>query len=119
MEIPNQNSAEIMETFNQTGFEEELKSGTTLRTDLSYSHFHNVFLQTWNKSGPIKKKVFRFNHNPIMAKTQRRAIMIRAKLKTSVLRGDLKIIGVSIKTKEALCEFTTQSKNQQLHQTKY
>lgn len=54
-----------------------------------------------------------------MAKTQRRAIMIRAKLKTSVLRGDLKIIGVSIKTKEALCEFTTQSKNQQLHQTKY
>ena len=48
-----------------------------------YSHFHNIFVKTLNNHAPLKKKIMRFNDNPFMTKTLRKAIMQRSKFKNS------------------------------------
>ena len=52
--------------FDQKKFEIELKLRLNSQTNLSYSTFQAVFLETLNETAPVKVKVLRFNNNAIM-----------------------------------------------------
>ena len=57
------------------------------QTNLSYSTFQAVFLETLNKIAPVKVKVLRFNNNAFMTKSLRKAIMLRSRLKNNFNKG--------------------------------
>ena len=62
-----------------------LLTRTLLRIDLIkaivYFQFQSMFLKTLNNIFPIKMKVLRYNSNPFMNKSLRKAIMTRSTLK--------------------------------------
>ena len=68
---------------DQKKFETELKLKLNSQTNLSYSTFQAVFLETLNKIAPVKVKVLRFNNNAFMTKSLRKAIMLRSRLKNN------------------------------------
>ena len=45
-------------------FEEELKSRMMSPSSLSFSHYHNVFLEILKYFCPTERKNFNFKHNP-------------------------------------------------------
>ena len=69
--------------FDQKKFETELKLKLNLQTNLSYSTFQAVFLEILYKIAPAKVKVIRFNNYAFMAKSLRKAIMLRSRLKNN------------------------------------
>ena len=69
--------------FDQKKFETKLKLKLNSQTNLSYSTFQAVFLETLNKIAPVKVKVLRFNNNAFMTKSLRKAIMLRSRLKNN------------------------------------
>ena len=54
---------------------------------LDYTRFYNVFLPLLNKYAPIKKKILRENRSSFMAKTLRKAIMLRSQLKNKFIKS--------------------------------
>ena len=73
--------------FDQKKFETKLKLKLNSQTNLSYSTFQAVFLETLNKIAPVKVKVLRFNNNAFMTKSLRKAIMLRSRLKNNFNKG--------------------------------
>ena len=72
--------------FNQNPFQKRLKSKLTSET-IDYSQFPSVFLKTLNNIiAPVKRKVLRYNSNPFMDKSLRKAIMTRSRLKNKFNR---------------------------------
>ena len=67
--------------FDQKKFQDQLRSQLTSIKTVDYSQFHEIFLKTLDAFAPMKKKIFRFNHNPFMSKELRKAIMVWSKLK--------------------------------------
>ena len=59
----------------------KLKSGVIT----AYSNFQNIFIQVLNNHAPAKKKIVRFNNNPLMTKTLRK-VMHRSRLKNIFIR---------------------------------
>ena len=84
--------------FDQTkdNLNEKLSEGIS-----NYKSFETTFIEVLNKHAPLKKKLFRANHAPYIAKTLRKAIMRRSQLETKHLKiktqTDLKLTK-SIKT---------------------
>ena len=68
-------------TFNIDFFKRDLGESLENHTSYDYSCFQNIFIALLNKHAPIKKKIMRFNNNPFISKTLRKAIMHRSKLK--------------------------------------
>ena len=62
-------------------FKEDLDNNLKNNSITEYSHYQNVFLENLHKHAPIKKTILRFNDNPFMTKTLRKARMHRLKLK--------------------------------------
>ena len=50
-------------------------------TGFEHSDFQSIFTPVLHNHAPIKKKILRFNNNPFMTKTLRKAVMHRSKLK--------------------------------------
>ena len=73
--------------FDQKKFETKLKLKLNSQTNLSYSTFQAVFLETLNKIAPAKVKVLRFTNNAFMTKSLRKAIMLRSRLKNNFNKG--------------------------------
>ena len=73
--------------FDQKKFETKLKLKLNSQTNLSYSTFQAVFLETLNKIAPVKVKVLRFTNNVFMTKSLRKAIMLRSRLKNNFNKG--------------------------------
>ena len=69
--------------YDQKKFETELKLKSNSQTNLSYSTFQPVLLEILNKIAPVKVKVLRFNNDAFMAKSLRKAIMLRFRLKNN------------------------------------
>ena len=67
--------------FDQKKFEDQLRSHLASVKAVDYSQFHEIFLKTLDAIAPIKKKILRFNHDPLMSKALRKAILVRSKLK--------------------------------------
>ena len=67
-------------SFNMHHFKEDLENNLKNNSITEYSHFRNVFLEFLHKHAPTKKKMLRFNDNPLMTKALRKAIMHRSKL---------------------------------------
>ena len=68
--------------FELKAFQRELNGKLNENMISKNSNFHNILVNTLNTHAPLKKKVMRFNNNPFMTKTLRKAIMQRSKLKT-------------------------------------
>ena len=66
--------------FNIELFKRDIGEGLENHTTYHYSYFQNIFIALLNKHAPIKIKM-RFNNNPVMSKTLRKAIMHRSKFK--------------------------------------
>ena len=69
--------------FDQKKFEAELKLRLNSQTNVSNSTFQAVFLEILNKIAPVKVKDLRFNSSAFMAKSLRKAIMLRSRLKNN------------------------------------
>ena len=67
--------------FDQKKSETELKLKSNSQTNLSYSTFQPVFLETLNKIAPVKVRVLRFNNNAFMTNSLRKALILRSRLK--------------------------------------
>ena len=50
-------------SFNPSKFDKERMSQMMFFTDLTFSDFQNIFLETLNNSAPVNKKNVRFNNN--------------------------------------------------------
>ena len=61
--------------FNQSKFYNELQSLMMSFTDQLLSDFQNIFFETSIILHQLKKKNFRFNHNPFMTKSLRYVIV--------------------------------------------
>ena len=69
-------------SFNLDIFKEDLENNFKNNFITKYSDFQNVFLEILHKYAPIKKLILRFNDNPFMIKSLRKAIIMhRSKLK--------------------------------------
>ena len=80
--------------FDLKKFQTELKLKLNSQTNLSYSTFQAVFLEISNKIAPVKVKVLRFNNNPFMTKSLRKAIMLRSRLKRKYF-SDINVKNIS------------------------
>ena len=67
--------------FNTDSFKIELSKKLSSVKMGNYSNFLECFTKLLDKHAPLKKKVLRYNNNPFMTKTLRKAIMIRSRLK--------------------------------------
>ena len=67
--------------FDQKKFEDQLRPQLASIKTVDYSQFQEIFLKTLDAIAPIKEKILRFNHNLLMSKAFRKAIMVRSKLK--------------------------------------
>ena len=68
-------------TFNFEFFKRDFGESLEIHTTYDYPCFQNIFITFLNKHAPIKRKIMRFNNNPFMSKSLRKAIMYRSKLK--------------------------------------
>ena len=64
-------------SFSLDIFKGNLKNSFKNNFIAKYSDFQNVFLEILHQHAPIKKKILRFNDNPFMTKSLRKAIMQR------------------------------------------
>ena len=67
--------------FDQNTFEKRLQPKLKSETIIDYSLFQSIFLETLNNIAPVKMKIPRYNNNPFMNKSLRKAIMTRSRLK--------------------------------------
>ena len=68
-------------SFQMEMFKADLDLNLKRTTGFQYSNFQSTFTRVLHDHAPIKKKILRFNNSPFMAKTLRKAIMHRSKLK--------------------------------------
>ena len=68
-------------SFDLDIFKEDLENSFKNIFITEYSDFQNIFIEILHKHAPIKKKILRFNDNPFMTKSLRKAIIHRSKLK--------------------------------------
>ena len=68
-------------SFNLDIFNEDFENSFKNNFITEYSNFQNVFLEILHKHAPIKKKILRFNDDPFMTKSLRKAITHRSKFK--------------------------------------
>ena len=73
--------------FDYEMFENKLSYSLQAFQLLDYTRFYNVFLPLLNKYAPIKKKILRENRSSFMAKTLRKAIMLRSQLKNKFIKS--------------------------------
>ena len=67
--------------FDHNAFEKRLQLKLTSETIIDYLQFQSIFLETLNNIPSVKMKILRYNNNPFMKKTLRKAIMTRSRLK--------------------------------------
>ena len=84
------NFLQRLQESDQKKFETEPKLKLNSKTNLNYSTSQAVFLKTLNKIAPVKVKILRFKNNFFMAKSLRKAIMVRFRLKSNVKKGLMK-----------------------------
>ena len=85
--------------FNMDNFKAELDDKLKSGVVTEYSNFQNIFIQVLNNHAPAKKKIVRFNNNPLMTKTLRK-VMHRSRLKNIFIRKRMIKIGKTIRSKE-------------------
>ena len=76
------------EIFDIEKFKTEFYSNIDKKEVYCYSSFHEAFTSKFHEYVPIKKKILRYNNNPYMMKTLRKAIMLRWKLKYKYKKND-------------------------------
>ena len=76
---PKQVTYRCYKNFDQVLFKNDL-SDTFGQFNKTYAEFENVFLETMEKHGQLKKKIIRGNHVQYMNKVLRKAIMRRTQL---------------------------------------
>ena len=86
-------------SFQMEMFKADLDLNLKCTTGFEYSDFQSTFTRVHHNHAPIKKRILRFNNSPFMTKTLRKAIMHRSKLKISITKSGLMIIGQIIKNK--------------------
>ena len=86
-------------SFQMEMFKADLDQNLKCTTSFKYSDFQSIFTWVLHNYVPIKKKILRFNNSRFMTKALRKAITHRSKLKISVTKGELIIIGQIIKNK--------------------
>ena len=86
--------------FGHNTFEKRLQSKLTSETIIDYSQFQSTFLETLNNIAPVKIKILRYNNNPFMNKTLRKAITTRSRQKINLIKIALQKTGTATKIKE-------------------
>ena len=88
-------------TVNFEFFKRDFAESLEIDTTYDYPCFQNIFITLLNKHAPIKRKIMRFNNNPFMSKSLRKAIMYRPKLKKIfIINIELKKNGQITESKE-------------------
>ena len=90
--------------FNMDQFKEDLDNNLKNTSITEYSHFQNIFREILHRHAPIKKKISRFNDNPFMTKSLRKAIMHRSKLKNIFHKTRAKEDWINYKKQRNFCE---------------
>ena len=107
-------------SFNIDHFKEDLDNNLKNNSITKYSHFQNIFLEILYKQSPIKKKILRFNDNPFMTKTIRKAIIHRSKFKNVFHKTRAKEDWNNYeKTEEILCKSSSQYQERLFSKTEY